>query len=202
MNWELENQVLSRALHRSVLDPTSSLSASSAATLVEESRLLVTLPVCAPAPLAKDLDENVLEKWGFRAYRRTNGAPLAHRGMLEEMYPPTGAANAAAQNTQTNAATPAAGGREALHKLCALVVDTGYSFTHVMPVYHGRTIKSAVKRSEKAATPFIRRMESRAAVRTEKKSSVTQYLILRPVFAWFAAFFPQPVFSESTSAAS
>lgn len=129
MNWELENQVWSRVLHKSILDPSNTLSPSAAQTLLEESSLLVSMPICAPSVLVKDLDENVLEKWGFQKMRRMNPGQMAGKGM-EGVYK---------QGAQ--------GGNIQLQQLCAVVVDSGYSFTHVMPVYQGKTLNHAVKRS-------------------------------------------------------
>jgi len=36
--------------------------------------------------------------------------------------------------------------RVVLHCFCAVVVDSGFSFTHVMPVYQGKVIKATAKR--------------------------------------------------------
>lgn len=163
VNWELESQILSRALHRSVLDPhntlSSALSLGSTANLVEECSVLVTLPVLAPSRFAADLDENVLEKWAAKRYRRIQCAPLAHRGVMDEVYPPTaaaaafpGASAAAAAAPSASAAASAAGAaagassKEPLHRLVALVVDSGYSFTHILPVYRGSIITTAARR--------------------------------------------------------
>lgn len=163
-----------------MLDPAGSLSASAASTLLEECSMLVTLPLLAPPLLAKDLDENMLEKWGVARYRRVNSAALAHRAVVNEMYsslsagasaaPGASSAAAAAAGASPLAAAPAplpvAGSKESLHRLCAVVVDSGYSFTHIMPVYQGRTIKAACKRSVPARTrarPLGRARESRTA---------------------------------------
>lgn len=151
VNWELENQILARAFHRSVLDPTGSLSASAAASLLSECSLLATVPLLAPPTLVQDLDENLLEKWGLKSLRRITSAPLAHRAMMAEMYP-SAAAAAASSSAAGASATPAApapvaaGNKESLHRLCSVVVDSGYSFTHVMPLYQGKVIKRASKR--------------------------------------------------------
>jgi actin-related protein 6 len=142
VNWELEHQVCTRAFHRSVLDPYNSLTPSAAASLLADSSLLLTLPPCCPPALAKDVDEAMMEKWGFKKYRRMPGAAMAHRAVMDEQY----AANTAAAQS-TPAAAAAGASKEALNRLCAVVVDSGYSFTHIMPVYQGSVIKSAVKRS-------------------------------------------------------
>ncbi len=154
VNWDLENQILSRAFHRSVLDPLSTLSSSasssSSANLLAECSLLATVPLLAPPTLLKDLDENLMEKWGVKCYRRITPPALAQRQIVQEMYPSAAAAAAsAAAGAPSAPAIPALstpGSREALHRLCALVVDSGYSFTHVCPVYQGKVIKSASKR--------------------------------------------------------
>lgn len=111
---------------------------------MSESRLLLTFPPCAPGQLAADADENVMEKWGFKQYRRIASAALAHRAMLDEQYPAATASSSAAASVA--AAAPAPSQSESLHRLCALVVDSGFSFTHVMPVYQGRMMQDAVKR--------------------------------------------------------
>lgn len=165
VNWELEHQVFARAFHRSVLDPYQALTPSAAQTLVEDSSLLITLPPCCPPALAKDLDEAMLEKWAVKRYRRLAGAALAHRGALEEQYPTTTAAPPAHTSSLQSpvvapaSATGATAGKEALHRLCSLVVDSGYSFTHVMPVYQGSIIKSAVKRSVELVFVGVRACE-------------------------------------------
>ena len=159
VNWELENQILGRALHRSVLDPhntlTSTLALGSNANLVELCSVLVTLPLLAPAKLAQDLDENFLEKWGAKRYRRINPGPLAQRGVMDEIYPsaaaaanatPASAAAAAAPSAASATAAAAAASKEPLHRLISLVVDSGYSFTHILPVYRGKVLTSASRR--------------------------------------------------------
>jgi actin-related protein 6 len=147
VNWELENQVLGRAFAKNVLDPYGVLPASmTSESLLKECSLLATLPVCAPAPIAKDLDENVFEKWGLKKYTRTNPGPLAHRAVWTEGMEAAAAAAAAGAGAGAAAAPVPDKTRTELHRLCGVVVDSGYSFTHILPVYEGKTIVSAVKR--------------------------------------------------------
>lgn len=84
------------------------------------STLLITEPPFNPTSLRVQMDEVVFEQLHFNAYRRTLAPTLALMG----------------------------------HKLthndfgiaCSVVVDCGYSFTHVLPFVEGKVISAATKR--------------------------------------------------------
>ncbi|KAI8819652.1 actin-like protein ARP6 [Fimicolochytrium jonesii] len=84
-----------------------------------ESTLLITEPYFNLPNIRHAYDEIVFEEFGFAAYHRSTAAALS-----------------------ANLSGPA-GPSEA-----ALIVDSGYSFTHVVPVYLGRPIWDAIKRIE------------------------------------------------------
>ena len=70
------------------------------------------------------MDEVVFEKFGFRAFYRSSPQALADRGFKIEQ----------AQQGK-NFGNP-----------CSLVVDSGFSFTHAVPLFQGNPLNYAIKR--------------------------------------------------------
>ena len=86
-----------------------------------DSTLLLTEPLFNPQPLRKEQDEVVMETFGFHSYHRTSASALALRGYQYEIQSLYG-------------------------KPCALVVDIGYSWTTVTPIYNYVPVSAAVRR--------------------------------------------------------
>lgn len=68
------------------------------------------------------MDEVIFEQFEFASYYRTTTAPLALRGFQHEC------------------------GNLSFGGSCAVVIDVGHSFTHIVPLYGGTPINYAVKR--------------------------------------------------------
>ena len=103
-----------------------------------ECTLLLTEPLFNPAPLRKEQDEVVMETFGFHSYHRTSAPALALRGYQYEIQSLYG-------------------------KPCALVVDIGYSWTTVTPIYNYVPVASAVRRIDvggKALTNWLKELVS------------------------------------------
>ena len=83
--------------------------------------LLLTEPLFNPAPLRQEQDEVVMETFGFLSYHRTSASALALRGYQYEIQSLYG-------------------------KPCALVVDVGYSWTTITPIYNYVPVAAAVRR--------------------------------------------------------
>ena len=83
--------------------------------------MLLTEPLFNPAPLRRQQDQVVFETFGFHSYHRSTAASLALRGYQYEIQSLFG-------------------------KPCALIVDIGYSFTHVVPMYNYVPVYEAVRR--------------------------------------------------------
>ena len=83
--------------------------------------LLLTEPLFNPAPLRRQQDQLVFETFGFHSYHRSTAASLALRGYQYEIQSLFG-------------------------KPCALIVDIGYSFTHVVPMYNYVPVFDKVRR--------------------------------------------------------
>lgn len=86
-----------------------------------EHSLVATAPLFAPSVLQETMDQVVFEEFGFQSYARV---PSADMCVLSYE-----------QHSQTFAASS-----------CHLVVDSGFSFTHIVPVIDGRAFLPAVKR--------------------------------------------------------
>ena len=90
-----------------------------------DKRLVVTDAPFAPLPLQNDMNELAFEYYGFDQYLR-RPAPWfsAYEHEQEVLH----------------------GVREAKYPSCCTVIDSGFSFTHIMPFIQGKCVKSAVKR--------------------------------------------------------
>lgn len=90
-----------------------------------DKRLVVTDAPFAPIPLQNDMNELAFEYYGFDQYLR-RPAPWfsAYEHEQEVVH----------------------GFRETKYPSCCTVVDSGFSFTHIMPFIEGKCVKSAVKR--------------------------------------------------------
>ena len=90
-----------------------------------ECTLLLTEPLFNPQPLRDEQDEVVMETFQFHSYHRTSASALALRGYQYEIQSLYG-------------------------KPCALVVDVGYSWTTVTPIYNYVPVAAAVRRIDAA----------------------------------------------------
>jgi len=89
-------------------------------TQTKDAVLLVTEPLFNPNPIRKTMDEVVFEKFGFEGYVRLPPPALAVRGYQVE--------------------------HPSFAPVCALVVDSGYSFTHIVPVIEYSPVYPAIRR--------------------------------------------------------
>lgn len=90
----------------------------------KEATIFVSEPLMNPQTMRKSMDEMVFEKFGFQAYGRTLAAPMALIG---------------AKQTGTTIGT-------GTNKSAAVVVDSGFSFTHAVPVFKNRALEDCSKR--------------------------------------------------------
>ncbi|TPX36328.1 hypothetical protein SmJEL517_g01539 [Synchytrium microbalum] len=89
--------------------------------------LVITEPPFNLPSLADAYDEMIFEEYGFHGRARLTAAELSIWNDLSTLLP---------SGTKHPPPIPE----------CALVVDTGYSFTHVIPLLNGRPIPEGVKR--------------------------------------------------------
>lgn len=88
----------------------------------ERSALIVTEPPFTPSSIQREMDEIVFEHFGFQRYLRTPTAPL----ILQ-----------AHQHGR---------GGFAYGRTCSVVIDCGYSFTHVTPLFNNTPINYGIRR--------------------------------------------------------
>lgn len=141
----------------------------------KEHSLVTTAPLFAPTVLNETMDQVVFEEFGFRSYARVNAAEMCVLSYSEhcrqrhlantsisssiiENDPVAVAleANPVKKRRRTKAAVETASvavpdvGLEVPFTFdassCQLVVDSGFSFTHVVPVIDGRAYLRGVKR--------------------------------------------------------
>ena len=84
-----------------------------------ETNLILTEPQFNFTSVKECMDEILLEEYRFNALHRTTAAQLSAYKCLQE-------------NKEK--------------RICCLVVDTGFSFTHIVPIYDGRIVKKGTKR--------------------------------------------------------
>ena len=112
----------------------------------DESTLLVSEAPLTPSSLAQSLDELIFEEFQFAAACRCPSSCLA------------AVAAAASPTTETLGAS-----HSSLPPETPLVVDCGYSCTHVSPVYGGELLVNSVRRHAfggKALTGYLRELAS------------------------------------------
>ena len=100
----------------------------------ESTSLVVTEPPFSPEPIQNDTNEIVFEEFGFNEYLRR---PAAWFSAYEFEQSRSGA-GAGAGPGSPRAAHPT--------QSCCTIVDSGFSFTHIMPFVDGKCKKTAVKR--------------------------------------------------------
>eukprot|EP00823_Brevimastigomonas_motovehiculus_P008746 TRINITY_DN813_c1_g2_i2.p1 TRINITY_DN813_c1_g2~~TRINITY_DN813_c1_g2_i2.p1 ORF type:complete len:867 (-),score=249.41 TRINITY_DN813_c1_g2_i2:1468-4068(-) len=107
----------------------------------KESTLLVTEPPFHPSSLRKKMDEIVFEKFKFSSYYRTPAAPLSVRGYQLE--------------------------NKAFGQGASLVIDCGYSFSHISPVFCHTPLNYGIKRVDvggKLLTNYLKEFVSYRSV--------------------------------------
>ncbi|KAG7385270.1 Actin- protein 6 [Phytophthora boehmeriae] len=152
VNWNVESELWNHLLSNEVLkvDPA-------------EHSLVTTAPLFPPTVVNDTMDQVVFEELGFQSYTRVNAAEmcvLSYSEFCENEYQDK---LAAAHNVKRNpnkkrrkkadASSPSA---EPVVQVedpfrfstssCQLVVDSGFSFTHVVPLIDGKVFLPGVKR--------------------------------------------------------
>jgi actin-related protein 6 len=104
----------------------------------KESRLLLTEAPFTPGVLAAYSTQVVFEEFGFAACAKLPAASLAAHRYRAEQHPQK---QGHPQERQGQAEERLGPGPE-----CVLVVDSGFSFTHVVPSYRGQAVRAGVRR--------------------------------------------------------
>ncbi|KAK6341710.1 Actin- protein 6 [Orbilia brochopaga] len=135
VNWESEKEIWDRIL----FDEESPLKCDTKSTT-----LILTEAPNAPTPLQTNVDQMVFEEYEFGAYYRCPASQLIAWNDIGQLFNPDAA-------PQHNAAE------------CVLVVDSGYSFTHVVPVINGKPYQAAIRRIDvggKVLTNYLKELFS------------------------------------------
>ncbi|RLN89553.1 hypothetical protein BBJ28_00010249 [Nothophytophthora sp. Chile5] len=128
-----------------------------------EHSLVLTAPLLAPSIVNESMDQVVFEEFGFQAYSRVNAAEmcvLSYSEFSEREYQASVATSKPVKRSPTRkrrkkAASPGPGTSPRSRdddplrfstSSCHLVVDSGFSFTHVVPVIDGKAHLPGVKR--------------------------------------------------------
>ena len=103
--------------------------------------LCVTEALLTPAKLQANLVDLAFNYYGFQSLYVTSAPQLAHYGAMVDLAAEDGAAQ------PSENASPAPRPQPPLHAPCgSIIVDSGYSFSHVAPVLNGHVLNYAVKR--------------------------------------------------------
>ncbi|KAK6543287.1 Actin- protein 6 [Orbilia ellipsospora] len=135
VNWESQKEIWDRIL----LDNESPLKCDAKSTT-----LILTEAPNAPTPLQTNVDQMVFEEYEFGAYYRCPASQLIAWNDIGQLFE-SGA------SPQHNAAE------------CVLVVDSGYSFTTIMPVINGKPFQASIRRIDvggKVLTNYLKEMFS------------------------------------------
>ncbi|CAG8655035.1 13605_t:CDS:10 [Cetraspora pellucida] len=115
-NWEVEKGIWDRIFSKDILDCDP-----------QKTSLLITEPCFNLPNIQRTYDEMIFEVYEFQSYCRTIAPWLCIQNDTSSLYP----------NRPQNPAEPPD---------CVLVVDSGYSFTHIVPFVMGRPILPAIRR--------------------------------------------------------
>eukprot|EP01038_Epipyxis_sp_PR26KG_P007849 gene7849-10657_t len=124
---------------------------------IEDSSLILTEPICNPATLQNDLNEIILEYFNFNQYMRR---PSACFSAYESAHLQN---NSYDDNTQNdpieydNLIVPTCSSDN------CVIVESGFSFTHIIPFINGKCQKHAIKRVNiggKLLTNYLKEMVS------------------------------------------
>ncbi|KAK2865253.1 Actin- protein 6 [Arthroderma sp. PD_2] len=110
--------------------------------------LVLTEAPNALSGLQKNMDEMVMEEWGFGGYVRYLAPCLNAWNEVRSLF-----GDPSSQDTNS----------PILPVECMLVVDSGYSHTTVTPVYHGRPLQRAIRRLDiggKHLTNYLKELVS------------------------------------------
>lgn len=136
VNWEAEKEIWDRTF----LDSDSKLQCDP-----RETTLILTEAPNAPSALQSNCDQMVFEEYEFNAYYRCVGPTLIPWNNISALH---------SSNHNTSFNPPA--------EAC-LVIDSGFSHTHVAPVINGQLWNSAVRRIDiggKFLTNYLKEMVS------------------------------------------
>ncbi|CAI5721228.1 unnamed protein product [Hyaloperonospora brassicae] len=148
VNWNIESELWGHLLSSEILkveDPS-------------EYSLVVTAPLFAPTVVNESMDQVVFEELQFQSYARVSAAEscvLSYSEHCERKFQKRCGETAMrdCDEDQLRFSTSS----------CHLVVDSGFSFTHVYPVINGRVYKPGVKRIDvggKLLTNYLKEIVS------------------------------------------
>ncbi|KAH8914838.1 actin-domain-containing protein [Atractiella rhizophila] len=116
--------------------------------------LLLTEPPLNLPNVQESYDQMVFEEFGFQSYWRGPSAllagwypaPLYGKNAKQPLPPPSGVAEQKKKGKRKSKTATAASQQDIIVPECALVIDAGYSFTHIVPVVQGRVVGRGVRR--------------------------------------------------------
>ncbi|KAL4107057.1 hypothetical protein PRIC1_005092 [Phytophthora ramorum] len=153
VNWNIESELWTHLMSSEMLDVNPT-----------EYSLVATVPLLAPAVVNETMDQVVFEELGFQSYARVNAAEccvlsyseFAEREFQENLSVAKNAVKRSPgreRGNKTKAADPPTlppvEDEDPLRfatSSCHLVVDSGFSFTHVVPVIDGKVYLPGVRR--------------------------------------------------------
>ncbi|KAL3657013.1 hypothetical protein V7S43_018061 [Phytophthora oleae] len=144
VNWNVESELWTHLMSCEILkvDPS-------------EHSLVATAPLLAPAVVNESMDQVVFETLGFQSYARVNTAEscvLSYSEQCEREFQASlkKPAKRSPGRKKTKTTTPPSVMNEDPLRFstssCHLVVDSGFSFTHVVPVIDGKVYLPGVRR--------------------------------------------------------
>lgn len=129
VNWEGQKAIWDHMFYgtETALTRPSSKNKRMVVNPSDTSLVLTEMPLSLPA-LSSNMDQIVFEEYGFESYYRCTPASLVPwNNISEELF-----------NTKKNSTSPVAE--------CTLVIDSGFSATHIIPVICGEVYWPAVQR--------------------------------------------------------
>ncbi|TMW61771.1 hypothetical protein Poli38472_010834 [Pythium oligandrum] len=140
VNWNVETELWTHLFSKKMLNMQP-----------RDHALVATAPLFAPTVVNETMDQVVFEEFGFQAYARVPAAEMCVLSYAE--YSAQAASTPAPKRRRADPASSSSTEEEeevavsAFHESsCQLVIDSGFSFTHVVPLVNGRVYQPGVKR--------------------------------------------------------
>ncbi|KAG0321967.1 Actin- protein 6 [Linnemannia gamsii] len=115
-NWDVEKQVWDRLFNGKIVPCDPSATS-----------LLISEPILNLPNIAATYDQLVFEEYGFHSYTRMSAPQMAMYNDIPQLY-----------------GQKMTSGKKRVD--CAVVVDSGYSFTHIVPFWKGKPILVGIRR--------------------------------------------------------
>ncbi|POM81480.1 Actin-like protein [Phytophthora palmivora] len=152
VNWNVESELWTHVMSSEASYSLSDIVKQMLKVDPAEHSLVVTAPLMAPTVVNESMDQVVFEELSFQSYARVSAAEscvLSYSEQCEREFQARRPERKKKKETVDPSTPPPVVDEDLLRfstSSCHLVVDSGFSFTHVVPVIDGKVFMPGVRR--------------------------------------------------------